>query len=169
MENKQSHLETDFSPPLFFFKLGQEFRPHFLTSLQSLLACSPRPGAKALEEGSRLMSPQWLSRGPAVERVHHVHIFSFPFLQLPQLLGSREGGLESLHRDGSCLEISPIFWGLQGSENANGLARMRAVWREWLTGRISWQPKKDVFGPFLLSLESLSQVLRVSFLSLTLS
>lgn len=103
-----------------------------------------------------------------MERVHHVHIFSFPSLQLPQLLGSGEGGLESLHREGSCLESS-IFWGFQGSENTNGLARMRAVWREWLTGRISWQSKKDAFGPFLLSLDSLSQALRVSFLSLTLS
>ena len=122
MEDKQPHLETDFFPPLFFFKLGQEFRPHFLTSLHSLLACSPRPGAKALA-----------LQGPTVERLHHAHLLSLPFLQLPQLLGSGEGGLESLHRDGGCLESS-VFWGSQGSENASGLARVRAVCRERLTG-----------------------------------
>lgn len=133
MEDKQPHLETDFFPPLFFFKLGQEFRPHFLTSLHSLLACSPRPGAKALEEGSRLMSPAEALQGPTVERVHHVHLFSLPFPQLPQLLGSGEGGLESLHRDGGCLESS-VSWGSQASENANGLAHVRAICREWLTG-----------------------------------
>ena len=168
MENKQSHLETDFSPPLFFFKLGQEFRPHFLTSLHCLLACFPTPGAKALEEGSRLMSPEVALQGPHSGEGSPCPYLFLSRVQLPQLLGSREGGLESLHREGSCLESS-IFWGFQGSENANGLVRMRAVWREWLTGRISWQSKKDAFGRFLLSLDSLSQALRVSFLSLTLS